>query len=280
MKPLAISPALLALVIAGCGAEEQKIAQSNAALTAICVDEETPPPADGWRCDESIEVECDTLAGAEVDYIYVDLDDPADPDAAPSCEDTELAVSDEGPYPPGDYLIAVTRVDGDDALLVCESALTVVDTTPPAIEPRVVELWPPNHKLHEITPHDCLDIHDACDADVEAWFTWASSDEPVDANGDGNSEPDIVALGCGAVSLRSERQGGGDGRVYTLGWMAADHAGNTVEGTCQVVVPHDQSGREAVDSGEDHRVEHDEICHVDEGADDDAGEGPDTPPTP
>ena len=267
-----ISPALLALLIAGCGAEEEKIAQNEAALTAVCIDEASPPPADAWLCEQSIEVECDSPDGAAVDYIYVDLDDPA-----LSCEGTELTVSDEGPYLPGDYVIAVTRVEGDDEQLVCESALTVVDTTPPEIEPVVVELWPPNHKMHDITPYDCLDIRDACDADVEAWFTWASSDEPVNANGDGNTEPDIVALGCGGVSLRAERQGGGDGRVYTLGWMAADDAGNTAEGTCQVVVPHDQSGRDAIDSGEDHRVEHDEICHVDEDADDE--KPTDTPPT-
>lgn len=58
--------------------------------------------------------------------------------------------------------------------------------------------------------------------------------------------------------LRSDglpRSGGGDGRVYTLGWRAEDAAGNHVEGTCRVVVPHDQSGGGATDSGEDHRVE-------------------------
>jgi len=51
------------------------------------------------------------------------------------------------------------------------------------------------------------------------------------------------------VQLRSERQGGSNGRVYKLGWKATDDSGNETEGKCVVVVPHDQSGREAIDDG-------------------------------
>jgi hypothetical protein len=77
-------------------------------------------------------------------------------------------------------------------------------------------------------------------------FTSATSDELVDDVGDGSHEPDIVFAGPGLVSLRAERQGGGNGRVYTLGWQAVDASGNVARGACTVEVPHDQSGRAAI----------------------------------
>jgi hypothetical protein len=49
--------------------------------------------------------------------------------------------------------------------------------------------------------------------------------------------------------LRAERDGRSDGRVYTLDVAVRDAAGNEATSRCTVAVPHDQSGREAVDSG-------------------------------
>lgn len=276
MNPKHIWPLLV--LLAGCGDDDEKLAHSRAPLTAICVDPAAPPPDDGWRCDEALTVECDDPLGAQVDFIYVDQD-------ALACEDATLQVSHAGPYRPGEYTIAVTRTeddpDGERTVLVCESTLTVVDTEPPTVEPRIVELWPPNHKLHEITPLDCVDVHDVCDEAVDIHFTFASSDEPENDRGDGNTEPDILDFGCDRVSLRAERQGGSDGRVYTLGWRATDDAGNSTEGTCQVIVPHDRSGRGAIDSGEDHRAEPDDRCDLSDGAPTPPsdGDGAPTPPS-
>lgn len=251
--------ALLCLPLGGCGDTEDEISTQRAPLTAVCIDEDGDAPDDGWRCDEHRVVECDTHAGGQVEYIYV-LDDDG-----PLCDETELDVSDAGPYAPGEHTIEVVRVEGDDAVLVCEATLEVVDTTPPAVEPQTVELWPPNHRLELIEPWDCLQIEDACDPDVEAVFTWATSDEPADAEGDGNTDPDIVGLACDGVQLRAERAGGGDGRVYTLGWLVRDDAGNTAEGECRVIVPHDRGRGEAIDSGEAERVELDaDACPPDD----------------
>jgi hypothetical protein len=77
-------------------------------------------------------------------------------------------------------------------------------------------------------------------------FTSATSDEPADATGDGAFEPDIIFDGAESVSLRAERQGPENGRVYTLSWLARDAAGNEVAGACAAQVPHDQSGRAAI----------------------------------
>jgi hypothetical protein len=51
------------------------------------------------------------------------------------------------------------------------------------------------------------------------------------------------------VQLRAERDGGGDGRVYTITFRVRDTAGNTGFATAQVIVPHDQGHPNAVDSG-------------------------------
>ncbi|MCB9528347.1 MAG: hypothetical protein H6701_08145 [Myxococcales bacterium] len=270
----------LIALLAGCGDADEKIAQQRAPLTAVCVDEASPPPADGWRCDERRVVECDHPDGAQVDYLYVERD-------GLTCDEAALTVSDAGPYLPGEHVIAVTRTENNETFELCTATLAVVDTTPPVVEPRTVELWPPNHRLHAIHPLDCVDVYDACDEDIDVRFTFASSDEPANDRGDGNTEPDIVDFGCDGVSLRAERQGGGDGRVYTLGWQATDDSGNVAAGTCQVVVPHDRSGRAAVDSGEDHRVDGGGTCGDAGDGDDncdgecpDDGEKPESPPAP
>lgn len=52
------------------------------------------------------------------------------------------------------------------------------------------------------------------------------------------------------MDLRAERQGTGNGRVYTLVWSFSDGNGNTTKATCQVGVPHDMGGGSTpIDSG-------------------------------
>jgi hypothetical protein len=59
----------------------------------------------------------------------------------------------------------------------------------------------------------------------------------------------MVIVDGQAVQLRAERDGSGDGRVYTIFADVTDDDGNTTEVACKVQVPHDQSGAPAVDSG-------------------------------
>lgn len=245
----AVLVSAIGIVLApGCNGED--VGSAHQPLTAVCVEHDAAPPAGAWICAEATTVECNAHEGAWVDYIYVPLGEGA------VCASTELTVSAPGPFLPGTYTISVSaETNGRPVTELCTSTLTIVDTVPPVVTPKVVELWPPNHKYHHISPLDCVTIHDACDAAPSIAFTWASSDEPDDDLGDGSTGGDIANLGCDGVDLRSERQGGSDGRVYTLGYVVTDHAGNVTEGSCQVVVPHDQGKGSAVDSGEAHRVD-------------------------
>ena len=153
-----------------------------------------------------------------------------------------------------DDVSTCTPLDGDNA---CESwedggAATV--------------LWPPNHALIQFTLADCGAVQPGCENDggsvivfraapvaaavpEDAVITSITADEPVEvrAAGDGSTaDLDIAIVDDVTFELRSERQGGGDGRVYRVHYV--DGAG--VTGACEFLVPHDQrptSG--AVDSG-------------------------------
>lgn len=252
----------------GCGDESEELAQTRQPLEAVCVEDEAGiEEEDAWLCGESRTVECDTHDGAEVATIYVvdEAEAGAEGEEPPAACQGEYGVNDEGPFEPGTHTIIVNDEEGE----LCTSELVVVDTTPPEAEGLEVAIWPPNHKWHTITAEDCVEVEDACDEEVTVTFLAATSDEPSNSQGDGNTEPDIE-MGCDEVRVRAERQGGGDGRVYTLSWRAEDDAGNSTEGTCTVSVPHDQSGRAAVDSGVAESYES-EGC--DDGEDDGSSDG-------
>jgi len=235
------------------------VAIACGAITAACAVEPTPTfrsiepvcvpadevPDDAWVCSESLVVDCEE---GPPDNVYVVADDE-------SCGAWDLEAI-EGPFEPGEQNVVV--VDGNSGDEICVTTLEVRDESPPEITTAELELWPPNHKFHDIALADCIEEVDDCDADVELRLMWASSDEPENDRGDGNTAEDIVDLTADGVALRSERDGRADGRVYTLGFEAEDSSGNITEGTCRVVVPHDRSGKAVVDSGEAYRIERSE----------------------
>lgn len=231
-------------VLAACDRKDSETSARE--LQAECVRAEADAPQNAWICGEDRTLECDSHQGANIDSIFV-----VEADATLSCSAADYTVNDPGPFLAGEHAIAVTRAS-DGA--VCESTLTVEDTAPPEVTGETIALWPPNHKLHTIAARDCAVAEDLCDPDVDVEFTYVTSDEPVNANGDGNSDPDLI-FGCDEVQVRSERQGGSNGRVYTFGWRAVDDAGNEATGECWAVVAHDQSGREAIDDGEHYRID-------------------------
>jgi hypothetical protein len=88
-------------------------------------------------------------------------------------------------------------------------------------------------------------VTDICDDSPTFVLYDIYSDEPDNGLGDGNTTEDIQGGDLGTddicFDLRSERQGGGDGRKYTIVYRASDHSGNTADDTVCVRVPHDQS---------------------------------------
>lgn len=206
---------------------------------------EEEPEDDAWTCEETREVACEDDAALE---LVVQLDEGA-------CADADLQGVD-GPFGVGTHEIEVE--DDASGEVVCTATLEVIDEHAPEFETEEIELWPPNHKMHEVSLDDCITEINDCDEEVDARVLWVSSDEDDNDKGDGNTSDDVALVGEDRVSLRSERQGGSNGRIYTIGFELLDDEGNTSQGECRVSVPHDQSGAAAVDDGAAYVIEADE----------------------
>ncbi len=146
----------------------------------------------------------------------------------------------------------------------CETMIHVDDQRPPVIEVREdpLMLWPPNHHYHEISVEMMITTaEDACGQPIDlsgVTVVEVRSDEPENGNGDGNTMDDIVVDCPNTVSLRAERAGGGNGRVYTIVYRIVDDAGEPTDVEAQVIVPHDRSNDHAVeDTGAGYVVEPD-----------------------
>lgn len=128
-----------------------------------------------------------------------------------------------------------------DADLSNNSASVAVTASnpPPVISGIGVDkplLWPPNHKMVDVTVN--YTVTDNCG--VDTCVLSVSSNEPVDGTGDGDTSPDWVIIDAHHVQLRAERAGNGTGRVYTITITCTDSANNSTVRTATVVVPHDQ----------------------------------------
>ncbi|HYO67374.1 MAG TPA: HYR domain-containing protein, partial [Archangium sp.] len=131
------------------------------------------------------------------------------------------------------------------------------DGAPVAGADKGVQMWPPNHKYVTLSRSDCAQpATDSCGnplpLDTYGHVLRVTSDEVEDANGNGDGrtcEDMSIIVGKSFVQLRSEREGTGDGRVYTIHYAITNDAGLSTQATCRVIVPHDQSGRTVVDSG-------------------------------
>jgi hypothetical protein len=145
----------------------------------------------------------------------------------------ELVVHD-GELPSAADAVIVTVLDANDPP-VCHLA-----------RPSPARLWPPSHELVPVAIEEVADA----DAGVVVTVTSVTQDEPVLCAGSGDTAPDAVLAGPGAL-LRAERAGGGDGRVYRVSFTATDPAGGSCAGQVTVCVPHSARG-ECVDGGAVH----------------------------
>jgi hypothetical protein len=117
------------------------------------------------------------------------------------------------------------------------TASVFASNPPPEISNASVDppvLWSPNHKMVDVTVS--YDVTDNC-GPISLKLTVASN-EPEEGDGDGDTSPDWEVLDEHHVSLRAERSGIGDGRIYTITITAADSAGGSSSQTVTVTVPH------------------------------------------
>jgi hypothetical protein len=116
-------------------------------------------------------------------------------------------------------------------------------------------IWPPNHKYVDIS---ILGVTDPDGDAIAITITGITSDEPTASDkGSGGAKhaPDAYGIGTGTASVRAERSGAGDGRVYEITFTADDGNGGTSSGTVSVGIPHDRAskgGCSAIDSGQNY----------------------------
>jgi hypothetical protein len=151
----------------------------------------------------------------------------------------------------GAYLrFQLTVRDSFGGVDVDETIVTVQDLNDPPVcdlaRPSIATLWPPNHKM---VPIEIVGIADPENAQVNITITGVTQDEPVNGLGDGDSSPDATIFQSGLVSLRSERSGLADGRVYQVHFTADDGQGGICSGAVSVDVPHDMR-HAIIDSGQ------------------------------
>ncbi len=133
-------------------------------------------------------------------------------------------------FPDGITDVTVVVNDGESAPVMQSTSVTVRDTTPPTItsigaSPNV--LSPPNHKMVPITIS--VTATDICDPNPKSKIISVTSNEP------GAGQYEIT--GNLTLNLQSERNGGGNGRVYTIAVQATDASGNATTKSVTVTVP-------------------------------------------
>ena len=137
-------------------------------------------------------------------------------------------------FPVGTTTVTTTSTSGASNSFT----VTVNDTAPPTVSALTVDtsvLWPPNHQLIPIT----VDYSSADNCGAVTCVLSATSNEPDNGLGDGDTANDIQIVDAHHLLLRAERSGKGDGRIYTIKVTCTDAAGNSVvSAPVTVVVPH------------------------------------------
>jgi predicted outer membrane repeat protein len=133
-------------------------------------------------------------------------------------------------FPDGLTGVTIVVNDGESDPVIQSTSVTVRDTRPPTItsigaSPNVFS--PPNHKMMPVTIS--VSATDICDPAPTSKIIAVTSNEP----GPGQFE----ITGSLTLNIRSERNGGGDGRVYTITVQASDASGNATTKNVLVTVP-------------------------------------------
>jgi hypothetical protein len=144
----------------------------------------------------------------------------------------------------GTHTIELQVEDGINNSVSAQITVEIVDETVPTLAPVANKtiLWPPNHKMVDIT----IEANAADNSGLPVTLSCAvTSNEPQNGLGDGDKEPDwtepLIDQENGRIhlQLRSERSGSGDGRIYTITITATDQASNSSTVNIEIIVPHD-----------------------------------------
>lgn len=203
--------------------------------TTVNVKDTTPPTV---TAPSGVTAECTGPSGTAVDLGTATASDVCD--ASPLLVNDAATRFPQG-FPLGTTTVNWTATDESGNKGFATQTVKIVDTTPPnltvSLSPNA--LWPPDHKLVQITAS--ITVSDICDPNPTVKLISITSNEPDNGLGDGDTAGDIQQANLGTddrvFSLRAERGGPGNGRVYTVTYQASDASGNTTTKTATVTVP-------------------------------------------
>lgn len=184
---------------------------------------------------KSIEVPADSSCSASIRASDVN-DGSFDPDG----DNITFALDSTGPFDLGDHLVTLTVTDTHGASSSFSTIVTVVPINIGNISVSKSELWPPNHKMVDVTVS--YDAINNCGTGGANCVLSVSSNEPINGTGDGDTSPDWEIINAHHVRLRSERSGNGGGRIYTITITCTDGVGNSSAKSVTVTVPKSQAG--------------------------------------
>lgn len=205
---------------------------------APCANANEPPVA---NAGEDQTVECALPGGA---MVTLDGSGSSDPDGDPltytwsGSFGTVNGVSPTVQLPLGTHTINLLVEDGNGGQSNDQVNITVGDATPPQInliDASPSLLWPPDHTMRPVSVN--VEATDICDVEPTCSLTSVLSNESNNAQGDGNTEVDIIVDGF-SLQLRAERSGRGDQRVYSINTQCTDKSGNSSSAMSSVIVPH------------------------------------------
>jgi parallel beta-helix repeat protein len=139
--------------------------------------------------------------------------------------------------PKGTHVITLTVDDGNGGITQDTVTISVTDNSVPTIGSVAATPNVLRQANHQMVPVSINPAVFDCDSQVVCRIISVASNEPVEGLGDGDKTPDWVITGNLIVSLRAERSGKGNGRVYTITIECTDSSGNSSTKTVAVNVP-------------------------------------------
>lgn len=159
---------------------------------------------------------------------------PGTPITLPDCALPSLGL--------GEHILTLTVSDGINPPVSGDITVEVIDSTAPTLSPEPDKsiLWPPNHKMVNIT----IVTHASDNSGPPTLSAVVTSNEPDNGLGDGDTAPDwtdpVITDGVITLQLRAERSGSGNGREYMITITATDASGNASTASVKILVPHDK----------------------------------------
>ena len=131
--------------------------------------------------------------------------------------------------------VTATATDAAGNTSEFSASLQSAANSPPVVTgayPSIDTIWPPNGKMVEVSILGVTDPEGDIVTIVIESITDDESDDPADHGG----------IGTDRAQVRARRDGKGDGRTYTIGFVADDGVNPPVPNTVTVTVAHDQGG--------------------------------------